>query len=132
LKSGTPTEANCRVFGYKSKHEKYLEAELARMRDEYRVLLSALLERAVSREAALMLRKPEELNLSIDNMKKRAEVVYEAQRKAASKPDEPPADPRHWRDMRSQAEQASRKAAQQTNSNDSVTRLEAKLPGGAH
>jgi hypothetical protein len=118
---------------WKSRHEKYLEAEVERLRNDNRVLLSALLERAVSREAALMLRKPEELNLSLQNIRARAKAVYEGQREAIGKPEqEAEPDLRHWRSTRAEMEEASRKAANAANSNDSMTRLESKLPGGAH
>jgi hypothetical protein len=118
-------------------------AELARQRDQNRILLSALLERAVSREAALMLRKPEELALSRRDMIDRAKVHYEARNEAEMGrgtgtryepgPDGKPVkvqegmDPRHWRGARTELEAASLREAVATTSNDSVTRIEAKV-----
>lgn len=97
--------------------------ELERQRDENRILLSALLERAVSREAALMLRKPEELALSLQSMRDRAKVHYEA-----SKPQvQAIPDVRHWRGARSELETASAKEQAAAQSNDSVERIEAKV-----
>lgn len=108
-----------------------LRAELDRERNESRVLLSALLERAVSREAALMLRKPEELAVSVENMRARAKVQYEA----AHPPEEhkPPVDrpdPRHWRSTRENAEINSLHAAAAANAHDSETALNQRVEEG--
>ena len=115
---------------FKTNYTRYLEAEIERLRNDNRVLLSALLERAVSREAALMLRKPEELSLSLQNMKDRARVHYEAihpPAQADKKPTVQEADLRHWRGARGELEaQSAREVAAQT-SNDSVERIEAKV-----
>lgn len=104
-------------------------AELARQRDENRILLSALLERAVSREAALMLRKPEELTMSLQNMRDRAKVHYEAAQEAkpSQQTNQVPPDIRHWRGARGELEALSAKEAASLNSNDSVERIEAKV-----
>ena len=104
-------------------------AELIRQRDENRILLSALLERAVSREAALMLRKPEELALSLQSMKDRAKLHYEASREVqpAGKQASEVADVRHWRGARSELEAVSARENAAANSNDSVDRIEAKV-----
>lgn len=104
-------------------------AELARQRDENRILLSALLERAVSREAALMLRKPEELALSLQSMKDKAKVHYEARKEAAGEQpgNSSPIDLRHWRDTRGSLEAQSAREQAGANSNDSVERIEAKV-----
>lgn len=127
---------------WKSSYTKHLEAEVERLRNQERILLSALLERAVSREAALMLRKPEELSLSLQNMRDRAKVHYEATREAvptcekcgaahrseqcvAKNP--MPADLRHWRGARGELETASQREAASQHSNDSVERIEAKV-----
>jgi hypothetical protein len=105
-------------------------AELARARDESRVLLSALLERAVSREAALMLRKPEELAISKQAMIDRASVHYEARAAAADKgrtPEAAQVDTRHWRDTRAGLESQSAREHAAAHSNDSVDRIQARV-----
>jgi hypothetical protein len=112
----------------KSAYTKHLEAEIERLRNDNRILLSALLERAVSREAALMLRKPEELSLSLQSMKDRAKVHYEAVREMQPKTSSEAApDLRHWRGARGELETASAKEVAGLNSNDSVERIEAKV-----
>lgn len=123
---------------WKSSYTRHLEAENERLRNDNRVLLSALLERAVSREAALMLRKPEELSLSLQNMRDRAKVHYEATREAQPKEETSQSaagiDIRHWRGARGELETASQRAAASEHSNDSVERIEAKVKAaqGAH
>lgn len=121
---------------WKSSYTKHLEAENERLRNDNRVLLSALLERAVSREAALMLRKPEELSLSLQNMKDRAKLHYEATREAQPNKTaaEMGADLRHWRGARTELETVSAREAASEHLNDSVERIEAKVKAaqGAH
>jgi len=118
-------------------------AELARQRDENRILLSALLERAVSREAALMLRTPGELAISKQAMIDRARVHYEARQpeemgcgtgsRTVPGLDGKPVtiqmgtDPRHWRDLRTELETKSARETLAANSNDSVERIEARV-----
>ena len=118
------------IFGWKSSYERFLETEVERLRNEARVLLSALLERTISREAALMLRTSDELELSKKSMIDRARVHYEAVREAAKKPDQPAPDVpdiRHWRGARGEMESKSAAEVAAANSNDSVERIEAKV-----
>jgi len=121
---------------WKSRYEKFLEAELERVRNDYRIVLSALLEYGISREAAMMLRKPEELNLSLTQIRERARALYEARdeasRKSPTTQGEPTTVRTGWRGNRAEAEEASRKAVAGSTSNDSITRLESKLPGGSN
>ena len=126
------------IFGIKNAYERYLEAELERERNENRILLSALLERAISREAAMMLRKPGEVQLSLEALRGRAKAAYEARL-----PHTDPAtdgqpvkldrnrvdrmDLRNWRSARGGLEAVSAKEVAEANSNDSVERIEAKV-----
>ena len=121
------------IFGIKNAYERYLEAELDRERNENRILLSALLERAVSREAAMMLRKPGEVQLSLEALRGRAKAAYESQHGERPKPEHviesklETIDPRHWRSTRGGLEAESAREVAAAGSNDSVERIEAKV-----
>ena len=126
----TDCRADSMIFGWKSNYERFLEGEVERLRNEARVLLSALLERTVSREAALMLRTETELDLSKKSMIDRASVHYEALRAAKEKTSEPAPivpDIRHWRGARAEMEAKSAAEVAAANSNDSVERIENKV-----
>lgn len=111
----------------KSKYVLFLEGEIERLRNENRVLLSALLERTVSREAGLMLRKPGEVEMGHKDMVDRARVHYEAREKAEKPAAQQIPDLRHWRSTRSDMEAKSAAEVAAANSNDSNTRVEAKV-----
>lgn len=122
------------IFGYKSRYERFLEVEIERLRNETRVLLSALLERAVSREAALMLRTPDELDMTIKDIKSRAAARYESLHGGQTEQAKVvagvgPPDLRHWRSARGEMESrsATEAAAEPGRMNDSVERIEAKV-----